>query len=133
MDELERIALSNEPIVLPVGYQRLCAEIFGVGEASACRYLNGLYRNKNKNIDLIHRIRRYALQLQDGVHLWLTRDQDGGLYAFTKPPIKDLIGGQWYSDNEHTDAIEYPEILVPQGVNPQWADVAPIRIKITKV
>lgn len=122
----------HDMIVCPPGYIMLLAKIYNVSVPSVCRYLKGQFRDSNKNLSLILQIRAHAARLRDGVMLWVCRERSGKVFAFTKMPTRDVLRGEWYCDYKDAVAMEFPELLLPEGVEPEWGDAQAIRVKIVK-
>ena len=60
------------------------------------------------------------------IELWIARDEDGGIYLYSKKPIKYKYG--WYSPNSNAmysmrlEDDSFPEV--------QWSDEEPTKVKL---
>lgn len=65
--------------------------------------------------------------------MWIAKDADGGLYVYTKVPVKRKYLGVWMTDSRCNHSSKLPiNITLPKSINPQWSDLKPIEVKLVR-
>lgn len=68
-----------------------------------------------------------------GLSMWIAKDADGGLYVYTKEPLKRKDLGMWLVEDRCCRSAKLPiNTTLPKSINPQWSDLKPIEVKIVR-